>query len=182
MKQISIHVPVQIDGAVFRRFALFDTFQRQKLWRRPALFALILTVSSALCYSRYPQEGSLLLGTILIVLGLGMPLVWYLSYEHSLHTQAKKMGLSTPKSVYRVELGPNGVGMWPAGQQDKAQPAASHDWESVYGAWRTAQAVYLYISATKAYLLPAEEIPGGADAAWTLLGEHLPAEKLHVTR
>ena len=88
MKQISIHVPVQIDGAVFRRFALFDTFQRQKLWRRPALFALILTVSSALCYSRYPQEGSLLLGTILAVLGLALPLIWYLSYEHSLHTQA----------------------------------------------------------------------------------------------
>ena len=55
-------------------------------------------------------------------------------------------------------------------------------WLLWHGAWRTAQAVYLYINATQAYLLPAEEIPGGVDAAWTLLGEHLPAEKLHVTR
>ena len=57
MKQLTIHVPVQLDGAAFRRFALFDTFRRKRLWRRPALFALILAVSSALCYSRYPQEG-----------------------------------------------------------------------------------------------------------------------------
>src|SRR5699024_4931320 len=128
------------------------------------------------------REGAALLGGVLTAVALGLPLVYFGMFFRSVSLQAKKMGLSTPKSVYRVELGPDGVGMWPAGQQDKAQPAASHDWESVYGAWRTAQAVYLYITATHAYLLPAEEIPGGADAAWTLLGEHLPAEKLHVTR
>ena len=100
MKQASIYVPVQLDGAAFRSFALFDTFRRQKLWRRPVLFAAILTLSSVLCYSRYPQEGALLLGTVLVVLGLGMPLVWYLSYEHSLHTQAKRMGLlRSPRRV-----------------------------------------------------------------------------------
>ena len=66
MKQSVIYLPVQIDGADFRHFALFDAFTRRKMWRRPAVFTAILTVSAALCYSRYPQEGSVLLGTILI--------------------------------------------------------------------------------------------------------------------
>ena len=70
MKQPSIHIPVQISAAEFRAFALFDTFRHKQQWRRPAVFLLIMGVSAALCYSRYPQEGALLLGTILLVLGL----------------------------------------------------------------------------------------------------------------
>ncbi len=29
MKQPAIHIPVEIDAAAFRRFALFDTFRRK---------------------------------------------------------------------------------------------------------------------------------------------------------
>lgn len=182
-KNTVLSVPVQLDTGMFRDFALFDVLQRQKRWKRPLLFAVLMLAFAAICFSQVGvREGAALLGGVLTAVALGLPLVYFGMFFRSVSLQAKKMGLSTPKSVYRVELGPDGVGMWPAGQQDKAQPAASHDWESVYGAWRTAQAVYLYINATQAYLLPAEEIPGGVDAAWTLLGEHLPAEKLHVTR
>ena len=174
MKQISIHVPVQIDGAVFRRFALFDTFQRQKLWRRPALFALILTVSSALCYSRYPQEGSLLLGTILIVLGLGMPLVWYLSYEHSLHTQAKKMGLlKGPRRAYTLVFQDSGIQV----SSDQGKTYSPLSWSRVTQVYRRGSITYLYVG-DHAYLLPHSQVQEGIDALWSLLGRHLPAGQL----
>lgn len=178
MKQISIHVPVQIDGAVFRRFALFDTFQRQKLWRRPALFALILTVSSALCYSRYPQEGSLLLGTILIVLGLGMPLVWYLSYEHSLHTQAKKMGLlKGPRRAYTLIFQEDGIQV----SQDLGKSFSPVAWDAVTAAYRREDITYLYVG-DHAYLLPHSQVQEGIDALWALLGRHLSAGQLIASK
>lgn len=94
MKQVSIYVPVQITASDFRTFALFDTFQRKKLWRRPALFIAIMEVSAVLCYSRYPQEGSLLLGTILAVLGLALPLIWYLSMSTACTPRPKRWACS----------------------------------------------------------------------------------------
>ena len=92
------------------------------------------------------------------------------------------MGLDRPRIAYRVDLDDAGVRMWPAGKQDKAEEAVTHTWADLYGAWRTPTAIYLYNSATQTYLLPVEQIPGGADALWTLLQAHMPAEKLHTTR
>ena len=160
MKQSVIYLPVQIDGADFRHFALFDAFTRRKMWRRPAVFTAILTVSAALCYSRYPQEGSVLLGTILLVLGVGMPLVWYLSYEHSLHVQAKKMGLlKAPRRVYTTPL----------------------SWGSVTAVYRRPNITYLY-AGERAWLLPHSQVREGESSLRALLARRLPPEALHDVR
>lgn len=182
-KNTVLSVPVQLDAGMFRDFAFFDVLQRQKRWRRPLLFGVILLAFAAVCFTQVgAREGAALLGGVLTAVAVGLPLVYFGMFFRSVSQQAKKMGLSTPRSVYRVELGPEGVRMWPAGQQDKAKPAAVHGWESIYGAWRTDRAVYLYYNPGQAYLLPAGEIPGGAQSAWTLLEEQLPAEKLHTVR
>lgn len=174
MKQVSIYVPVQITASDFRTFALFDTFQRKKLWRRPALFIAIMEVSAVLCYSRYPQEGSLLLGTILIVLGLGMPLVWYLSYEHSLHTQAKKMGLLKGlRRAYTLIFQEDGIQV----SQDLGKSFSPVAWDAVTAAYRREDITYLYVG-DHAYLLPHSQVQEGIDALWALLGRHLPAGQL----
>lgn len=178
-----LSVPVQIDTAIFREFALFDVWTRQKRWQRPLVFALILLAGAVICFTQVGRrEGAALLGTVLTVVGLGLPLVYFGMFFRSVSQQAKKMGLSAPKDVYRVDLDETGVRMYPAGQQDKEEAAVSRPWAEVYGAWRTPGAIYLYGNATQAYLLPAEQIPGGADRAWELLQTHLPAEKLHTTR
>ena len=116
------------------------------------------------------------------MVAVGLPVVYFGMFFHSVRQQAKQMGLVTPKDAYRVELEETGVRMLPAGQQDKAAQAASHTWDQVYGAWRTPGAIYLYVTAQQAYLLPEAQIPGGADRAWELLGSCLPAEKLHTAR
>lgn len=92
------------------------------------------------------------------------------------------MGLSHLRTAYRVELGEQGVRMRPVGRQDQLQAAEDCPWDQVYGAWRTPQAIYVYVSSARAYLLPNEQIPGGPDAAWNLLSGYLPAGKLHQTR
>ena len=157
MKQVSIYVPVQITASDFRTFALFDTFQRKKLWRRPALFIAIMEVSAVLCYSRYPQEGSLLLGTILAVLGLALPLIWYLSYEHSLHTQAKKMGLlKGPRRAYTLVFQDSGIQV--SSNQGKTYSPLS--WSQVTQVYRRSSITYLYVG-DHAYLLPHSQVQEG---------------------
>lgn len=182
-KHPALTVPVQIDTGIFRDFAAFDVLQRQKRWQRPLLFAVIMLVFAVICFTQVgTRDGAALLGTVLAVVAIGLPLVYFGMFFRSVNQQAKKMGLSARKDAYRVELDAAGVRMWPAGRQDKEDAAVSRPWAELYGAWRTPGAIYLYINATQAYLLPADQIPGGTEAAWALLGSCLPAEKLHTTR
>lgn len=178
-----LSVPVQLDAGMFRDFAAFDVLRRQKRWQRPLVFAVLMLAFAVVCFTQVGvREGAALVGGVMAVIGLGLPLVYFVMFFRSVNQQARKMGLTTPKDVYRVELGAEGVRMWPAGRQDQQEAAARHSWAELYGAWRTPEAIYLYINRTQAYLLPAEQIPGGAQAAWMMLADHLPAEKLHIAR
>lgn len=119
-----------------------------------------------LCYSRYPQEGSLLLGTILAVLGLALPLIWYLSYEHSLHTQAKKMGLlKGPRRAYTLVFQDSGI-------------QVSSDQGKTYSPLSWSRVTQVYRRGSITYLLPHSQVQEGIDALWSLLGRHLPAGQL----
>lgn len=173
-----LSVPVQIDTEIFHEFAVFDVIRRRKRWVRPLVFAVLLLFAAVFPFLR----GDVIPGVVLVVLGIGLPAVYFGMFFHSVNQQAQGMGLDRPRIAYRVDLDENGVRMWPAGKQDKAAEAVTHAWADLYGAWRTPTAIYLYNSATQAYLLPVEQIPGGADALWTLLQAHMPAAKLHITR
>lgn len=178
-----LSVPVQIDTAIFRDFAAFDVWTRQKRWQRPLVFAVILLIGAVVCFTQVgKRDGALLLGSVLTLVGVGLPLVYVIMFYRSVSRQAKRMGLAAAKDAYRVELDETGVCMRPAGAQDKEAEAVTRTWDQVYEAWRTPGAIYLYVTATQAYLLPVEQIPGGADRAWELLGRCLPAEKLHTAR
>ncbi len=179
-KESTIIVPVRIDRKIFQDFSVFDTLVRQRRWQRPLVFALILLFFAVLCFAQVgKREGAILLGSVLTVVGLGLPAVYFGMFFYSVRQQAGRMGLSRMKDAYRVELGSDGVCMHPAGSQDKAEQAERHAWAEVFGAWRTDNAVYLYVGPARAFILPEDQIPGGADAAWKLLGTVLPAEKLH---
>ena len=180
---VLLSVPVRMNTAAFREFSAFDVLTRQKRWRRPLLFALLMLAFAIICFTQVGQrEGAALLGTVLTVIGIGLPIVYFASFFHSVTQQAKRLGLDTPKDVYRVELTDAGVQVLDAGQQDQQRAAHHYAWDSLYGAWRTDGAVYLYVEAGKAYLLPGNQIPGGMDAAWAIVQAHLHAEKLHTAR
>ena len=46
-----ITIPVRLDAATFRGFAIFDTLKRQKRWKSPAIFAAILMASAIVCFA-----------------------------------------------------------------------------------------------------------------------------------
>lgn len=176
----TISVSVQMTQKNFRDFRVFDVFRHQKAWKRPLIFAVILLTCAAICLSQVgKREGALLLTVVLTVVALGLPGVYFGTFFHQLSQIIKKMKL--PQPFYRVELSGDGVAVWLAGEQDKPAPTYQYPWADVLCAYRTADAIYLYVAAAD------EKAPGGKrslaylldqdmDSVWELLG-CLPADK-----
>lgn len=172
MKQEGILIPARITRPVFRRFAFFNAFYHQKHWQRPLAFALLMSAFSIPCFLlRDRRQGAVLLGAVLLVVGLGLPLAYLLSFSLSLRRQMKRMDLRGERIAYTLRLEPGGVHVT-AG----AEPA-DYPWETVYMAYRTSDCDYLYVGAGRAYLLPHGP---SAEKVWALLQSVLPPEKLKI--
>ena len=65
---------------------------------------------------------------------------------------------------------------WQASRTSPSRPA-SYPWHDLHLAYRTPNAIYLYVQQTQAYLLN-----DSLDAAWSLLQSSLPAERLRDLR
>ena len=171
-----ISISVQMDAASFHDFAAFDLLRHHKAWHRPLVFTAILLVSAGFCLSQVGQkDGAALLTVVLAVVALGVPAVYFWTFFHSLSLQIKKMGL--PRPFYRLELDAAGLSVWMAGEQNKTEPTNRYTWNTVYCAYRTKEAVYIYVQRNQAYLLNES-----MDAAWSLLSSALPAASLHDCR
>lgn len=170
MKQEGILIPAKITRPVFRRFAFFDAFYHQKHWQRPLVFALLMSAFSVPCFLlRDQRQGAVLLGAVLLLVGLGLPLAYLLSFSLSLRRQMKRMDLRGERIAYTLRLEPGGVHVT-AGAE-----TADYPWETVHMAYRTSDCDYLYVSAGRAYLLPHGP---SAEKVWALLQSALPPEKL----
>ena len=112
---------------------------------------------------------------VLAVVALGVPAVYFWTFFHSLSLQIKKMGL--PRPFYRLLLDDDGLSVWMAGEQDKPEASRKYAWHDMHLAYRTPNAIYLYVQQNQAYLLN-----DSLDAAWSLLQASLPAERLHDMR
>ena len=64
-----------------------------------------------------------------------------------------------------------------AGEQDKPEPTRSYPWHDLHLAYRTPNAIYLYVQQPQAYLLN-----DSLDAAWSLQRSTHPAERLRAQR
>ena len=69
------------------------------------------------------------------------------------------------------------LSVWMAGEQDKPEASRKYAWHDMHLAYRTPNAIYLYVQQNQAYLLN-----DSLDAAWSLLQAFLPAERLHDMR
>lgn len=166
-------IEVVLDKLTFRRFALFDMLRHRKQWRSPALFALILCASGGICFAMRLVEGAALLGIVLMAVGLGLPLVYFLSFFQSLNKQITANDLLRPRKVYTVHVEDDGIRV----ENEKEQ--AHYSWNQVHHAYRDTLAIYLYITPQRAFLLPGDCIPDSPDALWNQITQALGHD--HVT-
>ena len=165
-------IEVNLSGPEFRRFTVFDLLRRRKQWRGPALFALILGLSAAVCFTRAPARGAVLLGSVLLGVGLGVPCVYFAFFFSSLNRQIREQGLTRPQHVYTVTLSDKKKGI----TADNGKEVLEYEWKSVHHAYRNLTATYLYLTPQRALILP-HSCMEDPDKLWALLEKRLPQEK-----
>lgn len=167
-------IPATLDEHDFVRFALFDTFRLKKRWKQPVLFAAILCAFSIICFAaRKTHAQATLLGTVLLSIGLVLPLVWFLLFLSSVKKEAKKRGLSKTRAQYFTLLGREKVKVI----RDKEE--AEFPWKDLAMAYRVKGCIYLYVNSRRAYLLPECD---DSDAAWDIILARLSKEKVRDLR
>ncbi len=170
-------IDVLMTDKVFCRFTIFDIFRRRKMWRSPMTFAGILCPCAIVCYIMNHVEGAVMLGNCLMIIGLGMPLVYFTTFFFSLRKQILERGLKRPQIVYSLELtaAPNGIHI----SNEKEQ--ADYEWKMVHHVYRDLIATYLYMTPARAFILPhtclGDETP---EALWNLICQKVPEEKRTV--
>ena len=176
--QQSMKIDVMMDENLFRDFVMFDHFKYRKIWKKPLLFAVIFTVFSLLCFAmRGMREQAELLGIVLLVIGLGLPLVYFGMFFRTVAGQLKNLKLAKPRLFYTVHMTPENILMTAKGAVDQ-----SFLWEGVAHAYRAKDAVYLYVAPGSALILPYQNAKGGADTLWKLLTDRLGADRLTVVK
>lgn len=178
MKKADFTVSVKINQTIFKHFALFDTFRRQRRWKAPVIFIGIMSLFSFIAFSRVGKaEQAALLGIVLLSIGLLLPAVYFANFFLSILTQIKKLGLKTPRYIYTLQFCQHsGVEV----SSDKEQVA--YGWDELFAAYRTNHCIYLYAAPHRAYLLPNEQIENGSEALWSLIISAMPKLQVHDFR
>lgn len=171
MESSALRIHSRITPEVFREFALFDTMYRQKRYRRPLLFAIILAGFACICFTQQSRNGqAVLLGAVLLAVGLGLPTAYVLLFLYSIHKKSKQLNLKNAPEAYTVTLSPKAV-VVTAGEQ-----RAEYAWDSIAYVYRIKHSTCLYISANRAYLLPVSD-PPREEKWWALISGQVPSEK-----
>lgn len=170
MKSGPLILEARVTPEVFREFAFFDTFRRQKRWKGPVLFALIMGGFAAVCFAlRESREQAVFIGTVLLVVGLGLPAAYVLSFFLSVRRQEKALKAAGSPVAYRLRLEEEGLSAR-QGEQEERCP-----WNQVVEAWRLRRCMCVYVDEGRAYLLPPRDEEEG-ERLWAFLTGHLPGK------
>ena len=169
MNRTEYTIPVKLDARTFRRFSYFDTLRLRKRWVRPVVFALILIAFAIVALlARKAQSG--MIAAVLLVVGLGLPLVYFGTFFSQVNVQVARFRLDQPRLVYTVVLNADGVRVTNA---QKAEEPVSLPWKEVQAAFRVRGCIYLYINAARAFLLPDGQGNAPQDEVWAYLRKHM---------
>ena len=159
-----ITVSVTMDAASFRRFRWFDLLQHNRIWKRPLVFTAILLVFAGVCLTQLNtrHEAGLLAGVLALV-ALGLPAVYFWNCAHGIKIFIQKLGLDkAAKPFYRLQLDETGhFHLDGPASRTKLPPPASANWHHIHLAYRTENAIYLYVHQTQATYGTTASTPGG---------------------
>ncbi|MBN1777246.1 MAG: hypothetical protein JW811_03910 [Clostridiales bacterium] len=164
----TITIPVKLDKATFRRFASFDTFRRQQRWRMPVWFLLIMLGFSMFLYFQTDKPQAALIATVLLLIGLGLPVIYFTSFYLTLRQNVKKHKL--PRRAYTLRL--TGSEVYIRSEINSGEELTLN-WNQLFAAYRVKGAVYLYVLPTRAFLLPDGQADIPDDELWAFISKRL---------
>ena len=169
----SITIPVRLDEMTFKRFARFDMFTLRKRWVRPVIFsAILIAFAFVALLTKKAQSG--MIAAVLLAVGIGLPVVYFGSFFSQVNMQALQQKLKPPRNVYTVTLREEGIRV--ENNQRQEEPLEM-EWGAVQKAFRRKGCIYLYVTPTKAFLLPEGQADAPDGEVWNYLTAHLGSDK-----
>lgn len=166
-------IDAYLDEETFRTFTKFDILSRRRLWKSPVIFCAIMCTAAAICFLMHSVDGAVLLGAVLAAIGLGMPVVYFTTFFSSLKKQVKAQKLAPPRLVYSFDLTEksDGIGI------SNGKESVSYRWQDAYHAYRNNGCLYLFMTADRAFLIPAFKQEETTDRLWSMLKKMLGKDK-----
>ena len=162
-------VRVMLDARTFRRFCRFDMLRLRKKWVRPVAFALMLIAFALVALlSGRAQAG--MIAAVLLVVGVGLPLVYFGSFFSQVNMQVEQHRLDPPRRVYTVKLDGGGAHVT-NNQKDEGQ--LDVPWSELQAAFRAKGCVYLYVNAAREFLLPDGQADCDPETLWTYIEKQM---------
>lgn len=146
-------IDVYLDEKTFRNFTMFDVLERRKAWKSPVIFACLMTGFSIPCFVLHHIDGAVLLGSVLAIIGLGMPILYFSTFFSSLKKQVKQQKLKPARLVYSLNLEDKVDGIGISNGREKA----CYKWKDVHSVYRTEDAIYIFMTETRAFLIPEKD-------------------------
>lgn len=170
MKSGPLWLDARVTPEVFREFAFFDTFRQQKRWKGPVLFALIMGGFAAVCFAlQGSRDQAALIGTVLLVVGLGLPAAYVLSFYLSVRRQEKALKAAGCPVAYQLRLEEEGLAVRQGDREER------YPWEQVVLARRLKRCLCIYVEERRAFLIPPRD-GEEAERLWAFLTAHLPGK------
>lgn len=171
-----MRVDVILDKQTFRRFTVFNILKRLKLYKAPMIFSSILCISAIISLAMYNIDGAMLLAIVLLIVGLGTPVVYFTTFFRSLKKQIAVQNLLTPRYVYTVTLLDEDLGILVKNEKEEA----SFNWSKAFFAYLDKNCIYLFITKDRAFLIPLALIKEDKDDYWALILKRLGEKKCAV--
>ncbi|MBR0407085.1 MAG: YcxB family protein [Clostridia bacterium] len=169
----NITIPVRLDEKTFKRFARFDMFTLRKRWVRPVIFsAILIAFAFVALLTKKAQSG--MIAAVLLAVGIGLPVVYFGSFFSQVNMQALQQKLKPPRNVYTMTLREEGIR---AENNQRQEDALEMEWTAVQKAFRRKGCIYLYVTPTKAFLLPEGQADAPDEEVWDYLTAHMGSEK-----
>ena len=160
---------VRLDEKTFKRFSRFDMFRLRKRWRRPVFFALLMIAFAVVALLTGKAQAGMI-ASVLLVVGIGLPLVYFGTFFSQVNVQAAQQQLDPPRRVYTIAMDESGIHVV---NNQKEEKQVDVPWKDVQAAFRNKGCTYLYVSAIRAFLLPDGQSDAPDEAVWACLSKHL---------
>lgn len=170
MKNKTITVSVRMDYKTLRDFSMFDTFLLKKHWLKPTVFGVAFVIFAIICFAATGKEQNWLLGTVMLLIGLGMPAVYVGMFLSQVKGQAKKLRLDPPRRVYTLTMSNECIHI---ANDLKVEDPVTLEWPKIPAAFRCKKAIYLYAAPTRAFILPDGQADAADDEVWAMLERNL---------
>ena len=166
-----LKIQAEITPAAFREYSYFDAFRRQKRYKTPLLFLLIMAGFAGVCFAMTGRrEHAMLLGCVLLGVGLGLPAAYFLSFFLSVRSGVRLLAQKRVPASYAVTLSSAGITI-PAGGK-----TLQYSWDSIHYVYRIRRSTCVYVEAGRAYMLPLQD-PETEARLWDLICGMLPPDK-----